>query len=108
VVNPQHRLIQCSTQGTRHPSTNQQRPSQPGAAGVGHHIHGLQIATAGLHDFIGQGQDAANVVAAGQFRHHATIGLVHLDLAVKRMRQQNRHLRRRIGRGHQGHAGFIA
>jgi hypothetical protein len=38
-----------------------------------------------------QRQHAAYVVAAGQFGHHAAIGLVHVDLAEQRVRQQARH-----------------
>ena len=59
---------------------------QTRAARVGHHIHiGQRLSGLGQHLF-GQRQHAANVVAAGQLWHHAAIGLVHLDLAVQRVR----------------------
>ncbi|MCQ4005037.1 aminotransferase class V-fold PLP-dependent enzyme, partial [Klebsiella pneumoniae] len=51
-------------------------------------------------------QHAADVVAAGQLRHHAAVGLVHLHLAVQGVRQQHRHAR--AGALHQRHAGFVA
>jgi len=35
-----------------------------------------------------QRQDAAHVVPRGQFRHHAAVGAVHVDLAVERVGEQ--------------------
>ena len=79
----------------------------PGLAGarVSHHIHLRQAATRLCHHLLRQGQYTADVVAAGQFGYHATIGLVHGDLAVQRMRQQARHAD--AAGIHQRHAGFI-
>jgi hypothetical protein len=54
----------------------------------------------------GQGQNAANVVSAGQLGHHTTIGLVHIDLAMQGMAQQHGYA---LGLHiHQGDTGFIA
>jgi hypothetical protein len=54
----------------------------------------------------GQRQHAADMVAAGQLRHHAAIGAVHVDLAVQCVRQQLGH-GAAIGQAHQGHARFV-
>jgi len=105
VVHAQHRLVQRRAQRASHASTHQQRTGQPWPARERHHIHILQgLAGCGQH-LMGQRQHAANMVAAGQFGHHAAIGLVHLDLAVQRMRQQHRQIV--ATHPHQCHPGFI-
>jgi hypothetical protein len=63
------------------------------------------LAGLGQH-LLGQRQHAADVVAAGQLGHHAAIGLVHVDLAVQRVRQQHGHAG--VAGAHQRHAGFVA
>jgi hypothetical protein len=57
-------------------------------------------------NLVHQRQHTANVIAAGQFWHHAPIGLMHLDLAVQGVRKQAR----RAGQPciHQGDTSFVA
>ena len=105
VVHAQNRLAQGRTQRTSHTGPHQQGPRQARPTGEGHHIHVLQRLARCLQHLLGQRQHATNMVAAGQLRHHATIGLVHLDLAVKRMRQQHRQVRPTDP--YQRHPGFV-
>ena len=105
VVHPQHRNVQRRAQRTGHAGADQQRARQAGAARVGHHIHGVQMFTGFVQHGLRQRQHAADMVAAGKLRHHAAIGLVHVDLAVQGMGQQPRHAAALDT--HQGHAGFV-
>jgi hypothetical protein len=65
-----------------------------------------------LHDLLNQRQHTANVVSAGQLGHHPAIGLVHFNLRVKGLGQQNRPnwggTWGTLNRFDQGHTGFIA
>ena len=106
VVYPQHRLAQRRAQGAGHARPHQQRPGQTGATGEGDHVKiGQSHLGIGQH-LLGQRQHPANVVAAGQLRHHAAIGAVHLNLAVQTVGQQLRQATP-SGHTHQGHAGFV-
>jgi hypothetical protein len=79
---------------------------QPGSAGIGDHVDLVERAIGRLQNLPGQRQYAPDVVAAGQFRHHAAIGLVHVDLAVQGMGQQCRNpVAMRL---HQSDTGFVA
>ena len=60
-------------------------------AGVSHHVHICQALACFGHHGLGEREHPADMVAAGQLGHHAAIRLVHLDLAVQRMRQQGGH-----------------
>ena len=106
VMHAHCRLAQRGGQRAGHAGTDQQRARQARAARVGHHIDIGQRALRALHDLLCQRQHAPNVVATGQFRHHAAKRLVHDDLAVQRMRQQTRD--GACAGVHQRHAGFIA
>ena len=88
VVHAQRRLAQRGRQGHRHAGTDQQRTGQPRPARVGHQVDVLQGATGVGQHLARQRQHAADVVARGQFGHHAAVGLVHVHLAVQRLRQQ--------------------
>ena len=70
-----------------------------------HELYEL-LSRIGQH-FLRQRQHTANMVAAGQLRHHTAIGTVHFNLAVQRMAEQGGHALS-IRHAHQGHAGFIA
>ena len=106
VVNADHRLAQRSRQRTGHACAHQQGTGKARTPGVGHHIDIAEHETGTHHHLAGERQHAADVVTAGQFRHHAAIGLVHLDLAVQGMCEQTRPARV-PGLG-QSHAGFVA
>ena len=86
MVNAQHRFAQRRAQGTGHARAHQQGTRQAGAPGVGHHIHLGQSFFGLRQDLTRERNDTANVVAAGQLRHHAAIGLVHGNLAVQSVR----------------------
>ena len=106
VVHAQHRLAQRRGQRAGHARAHQQRPGQTWAACIGHHIDVGQSGARFGQDLARERQHAADVVAAGQLGHHTAIGLVHVDLAVKRVRQQ---ARQGLARGlHQSHAGLVA
>jgi hypothetical protein len=85
VVHAQHRLAQRRAQRAGHARAHQQRAGQAGAPGVGDHVDIAQRSRPRPAP-VRQRQHAADVVAAGQFRHHAAVGLVHGDLAVQRVR----------------------
>ena len=106
VMHTHHRLAQTGGQRASHAGAHQQRTGQPRATRVGHNVHLRQSAASLTHHLSNQRQHAANMVTAGELRHHAAIGLVHLDLAVQGVRKQHRHA---CARGiYQRHAGFIA
>jgi len=107
VVHAQHGLVQGSPQRAGHPGPHEQGAGQAGAPGKGDHVDVLQGLARIAQHLLRQRQHAADVVAAGQLRHHPAIGAVHVDLAVQGVGQQRRHTA--VGRhAHQGHAGFIA
>ena len=106
VVDADDRLVQRRRQRAGRARTHQQRPGQPRPAGESHHVNIVQCAPGLLQHLARQRHHAADVVTAGQLRHHAAESLVHLDLAVQSVGQQLRHLART--HGNQGHAGFIA
>ena len=87
VMHTHHRLAQAGGQRAGHAGPHQQRTGQPRATRVGHHIHLRQSAAGLAHHLGNERQHPANMVTAGEFRHHAAIGLVHLDLAVQSVRQ---------------------
>ncbi len=60
------------------PTSKRARQARAGRIGHGADVRHLQAGL--LQHLAGQGHDAANVVARGEFRHHATIFLVHGDL----------------------------
>lgn len=88
MMHTQGRLTQRRRQRAGHASADQQRTRQARPSGVGNHIDIGQGALRALHDFLRQRQHAPDMVAAGQLRHHAAIGLVHGDLAVQSVREQ--------------------
>ena len=53
-------------------------------------------------DFVGERHRAADVVAAREFGHHASVGAVHVDLSVEGVRKEPILVR------NQGHARFVA
>ncbi|MNV49121.1 hypothetical protein D3C71_1410640 [compost metagenome] len=107
VMNAKHGFIECRSHGAGHTRTHQQSTRQARPACEGDGIDVIQRAASVLQHLFGQGQHTADVVAAGQLRHHTAIGAVHFDLAVERMAQQLRHSATLL-RTHQGHTRFIA
>ena len=105
-MHAQYRFAERHAQRARHPGAHQQRAGQARTARVGHYIDLVETAPSFGEYGIGQRQHAPDVVPAGQFGHHAAIGLVHVDLAVQRVRQQDGG----CARTHvdQRNAGFVA
>ncbi len=79
---------ECEGQTLRKCGADQQRARKPGSLGVGDCVQILQFATAACEYFAGERHDTADVVARGQFRNHAAVGLVHRDLRVQCVRQE--------------------
>ncbi len=88
VVDAQHRNVQAEGQRVGHAGAHQQRAAQARALGVG---DGVEVGQ-GLAGFgqagLGQRNGAADVVAAGQLRHHAAVFGVHGHLGVQLVGQQ--------------------
>ena len=89
VMHPQHRFAECSSQGASHTGTHQQCSGQTRPLGEGHHIHLRQLPTRCCERLDCQWQDAANMIATGEFRHHPAIGLMHFNLAVQGLSEQH-------------------
>ena len=106
MVHTQNGFAQSSAQRAGHTRTHQQGTRQTRSPREAHHVHVFQTAFGLGQYLLGQWKHTANVVAAGQLGHHATVGLVHVDLAVQRMRQQCGHTR--LVHFHQRHTGFVA
>ncbi len=105
MVYAHRRHLQRPGQRPGHARADQQGPDQTGAGRVGHAVN-VVYAEAG----VGQGlphqwQQLADVVAAGQLRHHTTVFGVQGDLAVDRMGAQGR-AAGQVGVIHR-HAGLI-
>jgi hypothetical protein len=80
-------------QGCGEPRSDQQGAGQTGALGEGDRIDVASVRAGLVQDAPGQGNEAPDVVTRGQLRHHATVGLVHVGLAVQGVRQQPRQAR---------------
>lgn len=75
---------------TGHARAHEQGARETGAAGVGHGVHAAQVLAGLAEDLLGQGDDAADVIAAGEFGHHAAVIGMHGDLGVQGMGEQAR------------------
>ena len=107
MVYADHGLVQRGSQRAGQTGANKQGAGQSGPSCESNGMQIGQFAASLLHDLAHQWHHPSNVVAAGQFRHHAAVGLVHVDLAVQALGQQpgdgcvGQDLRK-------GHTGFIA
>ena len=106
VMNAERRARQRSGQRHGHTGPHQQRTSQTRAARVGHQVDVGLAALRLIKNLLGQGQNAADVVARSQLGHHPAIGRVHVNLAVQGLRQKPGVVPRQ--KLHQRHAGFVA
>ena len=80
---------------------HQQRPGQPRAGGERHTVELLRGSAGLAHHLAHQRQQPAHMVAAGQLRHHAAVGGMHVDLAVQRLAEQA------LFGVEDGHAGLV-
>ena len=91
MVHGHRRPPQRQAQGGGETRTHQQGTGQPRTLRVGHQV---DVATAqpGLGEHLArEGNDSSDVIARGQFGHHAPVGLVHVGLAVQDVRQEPGH-----------------
>ena len=77
-------------------------PAEPRAGGVGDEIDILDPAVRLRERGAGKRQQAADVVARGELRHHAAVERVQLHLRVQRVGEQP------VARVVQRHAGLVA
>ena len=102
VVHRNHRFIERKGQCIGKAGTGQQSAAQAGALGVGHGADvGIAFARL-LQTGLSERHQAADMVAAGQLRHHAAVFGVHGHLRVQLMRQQTG------GSVVERHTGFVA
>ena len=106
MVHAHDRLAKCGGQGAGDAGAYQQCTRQARATRIRNDVNLAQGVLRLRHDLLRQWQYAANMVPAGQFWYHATIGLVHFNLAVQAMRQKAWHA---TARGiYQRNPGFVA
>lgn len=92
MVHAQHRPLQSCPECAGHAGPHQQGPGQPRAAGIRDHVD-LRQRTPGRiqHTCRVNGRTRRIWSRLASSGHDAAISLVHVDLAVQRMRQQGRH-----------------
>jgi N6-L-threonylcarbamoyladenine synthase len=88
VVHAQHRLVERQPLAARDRRADEQGARQARTLRVRDGIDVGRRDIRSLQRLLQQGDRAADMVARGQFRHHAAIFLVHRHLRVQRMRQQ--------------------
>ncbi|MNN20641.1 hypothetical protein D3C81_1339320 [compost metagenome] len=102
MMDADHRHVQRETERIGDRSAHQQCAGKPRPLGVGNGVDVLARAAGVVQHLAQQGQHAADMVARGQFGHHAAVFAVHGDLRVQRVREQ-------AGPGViEGQPGFIA
>ncbi|MNS94906.1 hypothetical protein D3C72_1291380 [compost metagenome] len=102
VVHADHRHVQRKAQRIGHRGADQQRAGKARALGEGDGVDVLAGAAGIGQHLFEQRQHTADMVARGEFGHHAPIVAVHGDLRVQRMREQ-------AGLGVvEGQPGFVA
>jgi len=107
VVHADRRDAQRPGHGPGGGSTHQQGADQAGAGGIGHPAQ-VRRSQPGLGQGLAhQRQQLAHMVATGQFRHHAAVVGMQLDLAVQGMGQQAAARRGGLP-AQQGHPGLVA
>ena len=82
--------------------SDQKRSGQTRAFGDGNGINFFFLDACARQNVVNQHQRTANMVAAGEFRHNAAVGSVHVDLRVDGVCQQS------FFAVDQRNAGFIA
>ena len=90
-MHTKHWLAQRSAERACNARTHEQRTREARATRVGNDVDAVQTTSRLAQDLLCQRQDAPDVIARRQLRHHPTVGLVHVDLAVQCMGQQARH-----------------
>ncbi|MNT35907.1 hypothetical protein D3C72_1719560 [compost metagenome] len=75
-------------EGLRHAGADQQGAGQTRPCRIGHRADVGHLQAGLFEHLAGQGHDTADMVARGEFGHHAPIFLVHGDLGMQRVRKQ--------------------
>ena len=91
MVNRYRRNAPTHRQPLGHGAAHQQRADQSGARRVGNTVQLLRTQASAFQRGLHQRQQFANVIARGQFRHHATVAGMQFDLTVQLVRQQTLH-----------------
>ncbi|MCY1365309.1 hypothetical protein D9M69_521490 [compost metagenome] len=88
VVDTDGRQVARPGERLRDAGAHQQGACQTGAGRVGDRADIGHLQARLVQDLAGKRHDAADMVARGEFRHHAPVFLVHGDLGVQRVREQ--------------------
>ena len=88
VMHPQGRHAPGKGEGPGQSGARQQGPDQTGARGIGDAVDLPRQRAGTAQDLPHQRQQPLHVVTRGQFRHHAPVEAVQLDLAENGVRQQ--------------------
>ncbi len=83
VMDADHGPVQCDAQSRGHGGSHQERAGESGPLRVGDEVDVCER-TPGLGERLARKrQDAADVVARGEFRHHAPVEGVQVDLRMQ-------------------------
>ncbi len=88
VVHADHRHAQRVTERARHAGPHQQCPDQAGSRRIGNPVNGLQREPGPGQGLLDHRQQARDVVARGEFRHHAAMRGMNGHLAENPVRDQ--------------------
>ncbi len=88
VVHADSRHLESESQRGGDTRAHQQCTGQPRPFGVGNAFNILKGAIRFLQHLAGERQDAADMVARGEFRHHAAVFGVHRHLGMQGVRKQ--------------------
>ena len=101
-MNADHRDFERPGDGVRDGRPHEKGAGKPRAFRHGDAVQVFAALSSFGEDFVGKRHRAADVVAAREFGHHASVGAVHVDLSVEGVRKEPFLVR------NQGHARFVA
>lgn len=102
VMNADHRDFERPGDGVRDGRPHEKGAGKPRAFRHGDAVQVFAALSSFGEDFVGERHRAADVVAAREFGHHASVGAVHVDLSVEGVRKEPFLVR------NQGNARFVA
>ncbi len=82
MMDPEHRDAQCFAERVGEGSANQQGSGETRALGIADALQIPRGAPGLAKDLAREGHQSLDVVARGEFRHHAAVGLVHGNLGM--------------------------
>ncbi|KAG1247953.1 hypothetical protein G6F65_019887 [Rhizopus arrhizus] len=89
VMDADRRQVPRPGERLRHAGADEQGARQARAGRIGHGTDVGHLQAGLFQHLAGERHDAADVGARGEFRHHATVFLVHGDLGMQRVREQS-------------------